>query len=333
MMAALLLPVAAWADDAPSVLVQTIMPQRGSLPDTVTAYGAAEPAIDASMTLSIQSEGRVLDLAVTPGERVHAGDRLMDFAPSAQTISAYQRAVSALELAHRTRSHTAELLKQQLATRDQMAQAEKSVLDAQAALDALQHEGGGKTIATIKAPFNGIVTAIPVARGDRTAPGAPLLNLTRADGLIVTVGIEPADRERLHEGDAARLQPLTGADDATNGKVIRIDGMLNAKTRLIDADISAPPNAIVGEAFHAVITIGTFDGWLAPRAAVLTDAKGAYLFQVAAGKAVRVDVKILGRDGVTDAVAGPIDPQRSLVIEGNYQLSDGMAVRQGKPPS
>ena len=59
---------------------------------------------------------------------------------------------------------------------------------------------------------------------------------------------------------ASTLVSVGSTLDATNGKVIRIDGMLNAKTRLIDADISAPPNAIVGEAFHAVITIGTFEG-------------------------------------------------------------------------
>lgn len=324
--------VPALAARVPSVLVQTAMPRRGSLPETVTAYGSAAPAVGASMRLSRPRAGRVLAIAVTPGERVQAGQRLLDFAPSAQALSAYQQAVSALALARRTRADTAELLKQRLATRGQMAQAEASVRDAEAALAAQQREGGGRASVAITAPFAGIVTAIPVVQGDRTAPGAALVTLVRAGGLVATVGIEPADRARLRPGDAARLEPLAGGT-AIDGRVIRVSGMIDPKTRLVDTDISLPPGALAGEAFRAVITVGTFTGWLVPRDAVLSDAQGAYLFQLAAGRAVRVAVTRRGTVGAITVVAGPIDPRRPLVTAGNYQLSDGMAVRQGRPPS
>lgn len=327
----LVIGAAAWAGEAPSVLVQTVMPHRGLLPAKVTAYGTAGPAIDGSMTLSVPNEGRVIDLSVTPGEVVHAGDKLVDFVPSAQAISAYRQAVAALLLARQSRGHTIELFRQQLATRDQVEQADKAITDAQVTLDALQHEAGGKSVISIRAPFDGIVTAVPVALGDRTPPGSPLVNLMRADGLVVTVGIEPSDRARVRKGDKARLEPLTGNDEAIDGTVLRVDGLVNAKTRLIDADISLPPGALPGEAFRAVIAVGAFDGWLVPSDSVLTDDKGPYLLQVADQKAVRVAVKPLGTDGDTAAVNGAIDPQRPVVVQGNYQLSDGMAVRRGKP--
>ena len=50
------------------------------VPDLVTAYGTAAPALDGGMTLSLQQDGRVLAIAVTPGETVHAGERLLDLA-------------------------------------------------------------------------------------------------------------------------------------------------------------------------------------------------------------------------------------------------------------
>jgi len=67
----------AFATGTPSVLVWTQTPVRGSIPDTITAYGTAVPATNGGMTLSVQADGRVLQLFVTPGEAVHAGQRLL----------------------------------------------------------------------------------------------------------------------------------------------------------------------------------------------------------------------------------------------------------------
>lgn len=323
----LVLPGLAHAADDPSVLVQTKPAEQGSLPDIVQAYGTAGPALDGGMTISLQQEGLVAAIAVTPGETVQRGQRLVDFGESAAAASAYQQAVSALALARTERVHTAQLLAQQLATRDQLAQANKAISDAQAALDALKREGAGQPVQTLTAPFDGIVSAIRVAQGDRVQPGAPLLTLTRLDGLVVTVGIEPSDRTKVRPGQPVALQPLSGGT-ALAGKVLRVDGVLNAKTRQIDTDLSVPPGSVIsGDAFRADIIVGQLTGWIVPHDAVLTDDKGAYIFQVASDKAVRVDVTLAGSQGDSDAVNGNLDAHRPVVVQGNYQLSDGMAVR------
>ena len=283
------------------------------------------------MTLSLPQEGRVLGISVTPGEQVRKGDRLIAFGASAAASSTYQQAVSALALARTQRDHTAQLLGQQLATRDQLAQADKALSDAQSTLDALRRQGAGQATQDLTAPFDGIVAAVPVAVGDRLQPGAPLLTLTRLDGLVVTVGIEPASRSRIAPGQPVQLQPLAGGA-ALDGRVLRIDGVLNGKTRLVDADIAIPVGAVLsGEAFRAAITVGQLTGWLAPHAAVLTSAQGAAVFQVNGDKAVRVAVQVTGQSGDTDVVAGPLDPARKLVTEGNYQLDDGATVREPAP--
>ncbi len=320
----------ALAADAPSVLVQTIAPKKGVLADTIVAYGTAAAAADGSLTLSIPSDGRVMAIAVTPGEAVQAGARLLDFAASATAVSAYQQAKTALALARQQRQHTAQLLSQQLATRDQLAQAEKAVIDATAALSALQQQGSNRPLQSVTAPFDAIVTAIPVASGDRVPPGAALVTLAREDALVVTAGIQPADRARVLPGAPAALDALSGSGRA-DGQVVRTDSMLNAKSRLVNVLIGKATGLLSGEVYRAVITVGEFHGWLLPRDAVLTDAKGAYVFQVADGKANRVDVTLIGSVGGTTVVEGPLDPAQQLVVAGNYQLSPGIAVRQGNP--
>jgi membrane fusion protein, multidrug efflux system len=313
--------------DPPSIAVQTQPPRQGSVPDVLTVYGTAQPALDGGMTLSFQQEGRVVVIAVTPGETVYEGERLLDFGASPAAMAAYQQAVSALSTARQQRAHTAQLLAQQLATRDQLSQADKSVADAQATLDALRREGGDHGARTLAAPFDGIISAIPVAQGDRVQPGATLMTITRLDGLVVTVGIDPEARGRVHAGEPVHLTALTGSQ-ALEGKVLRLDGVLNPKTRLLDADIAVPAGSVVsGAAYQADITTAELSGWIVPHDAILSDDKGTYLYQVAGAKPSRVAVAVVGSAGTDDVVHGSLDPQLPIVVEGNYQITGDTVVR------
>ncbi len=319
----------AFANDVASVAVQTQEPRRGMVPDIVTAYGMVGPAFNGNMTLSFQQEGRVLAINVTPGEKVKAGARLLEFGASAVAISAYEQAVSAANTAREQRVHTAELLAQRLATHDQLAQADKAVADAQAALEAMKREGADQPRQTLTAPFDGIIAAIPVSQGDRVQPGIALMTITRQDGLVATVGIEPEARFRVHVGDPVELVPLSGKERA-KGRILRVDSVLNPKTRLLNADISVPPGSVVsGAAFKAEITVGNLTGWIIPHDAILRDAQGEYLFQAMETTAARVDVKVVGSTGADDVVEGALDPKRPVIVEGNYQLTDKAAIRQG----
>lgn len=327
LVAVLALPGAALAQK-PSVLVHTQPARQGTLPEIVTAYGSATPAPRGMMTLSLQQQGQVSSVNVTVGQSIRQNETLIDFTASAAERSTYDQAVAALSLANDQRTHALQLMAQHLATRDQLAQADKAVADARAALDALRREGAGETTRTITAPFDGVVSALPVTQGQRVAAGAPLVTVTRQDGLVVTVGVEPGNSAKLQAGQPVALTPLTGGEPV-RGSVARIDGMLNARTRKIDTDIAISPGAaLAGEAFRADITVGQYAGWAMPHDAVLIDEYGAYVFQVNGAKAVRVNVDLLGTDGTTDVVRGPVNPGLPVVVAGNYQLEDGMTVRE-----
>ena len=181
------------------------------------------------------------------------------------------------------------------------------------------------------APFDGIVESLPVVQGDRIAANATLLTLTRTDGLVVTVGVEPAAHGRVRPGQHAHLQALDG-EAALDGRVLRVDGVINPKTRLLDVDVAVPASAVIsGEQFRAEITLGAVAGWLVPHGAVLQDERGFFLFQaVPAGgalKASRVDVRVLGTEGEVDLVDGKLDGARPVVVEGGTQLAAGDPVR------
>ncbi len=318
---------------APSALVTTETPRRGVLPATVTGYGTARPAPGASVALAVQHAGEIARLDVTQGETVAKGAPLLTIAAAPAVVAQLRQARTALALARGERAHTAQLRAQHLATQDQLAQADRAVADATATLEALRREGGGVPVQVLRAPFAGFVAAVAVTQGQLVAANAPLLTLNRQGGLVVTVGIDPAAQAQLRPGQPARLIPLGGG--ATLAGTVRVvSAMIDPRTHLVDTVIDVRAgDPLGGESYRAVIRVGEHAGWIVPRDAVLTDAEGPAVFQVARGHAVRVGVRVLGEHGARSVVAGPVDPKRPLVTTGNYQLSPGMAVRLAPSPA
>lgn len=313
---------------APSVLVATVPARQGSLPEILTAYGSAEPAPNGTSSVSLLRGGQVLALHVAAGQAVRSGDPLLEFGAEPAALATYEQAVSTLEAAKRDREQTAALVGQQLATRAQLAHADKAVADARSTLDALDRAGGGKRSEMIRAPFDAIVASVAVAQGDRLQAAAPLLQLVRRDRLVVAVGVEPAQRGKVMVGAPAHLEPLDGDGDALSGSVASVAGLVDAKTRLVECLIQpADGQLLPGAAYRVGIEIGRYDGWVVPREAVLLDDEGAHLFQADGRKAVQVPVRLLGQSGEEDVVDGAIDPAAPIVASGSYQLTDGTAIR------
>lgn len=327
---ALALPAFA-ADDAAqnaTATVTTIPARQGSLPERIRAWGSAMPGSDAASVLAIQTGGQVTRWHVMAGERVQRGQDLLDFSAAPAAVASYAQASTALGLAREQRARTARLLAQQLATRDQLAQADKAVSDAETTLAALRRQQGDRATITLKAPFDGVVAATTANQGDTLAAGAPLLTLNRADGLVVAVGVEPSVHARLTRGAAVRLTPLDGGE-SVEGSLRRVGAALNPKTRLVDAQIATTAPLLSGAAYRADITVGEWRGWLVPRDAVRGDEGDRHVFQVVGGKAVEVPVVVVGESDDTSVVDGKLDASAAIVTTGATQLEDGMAVREG----
>ena len=331
----------------PSVLVTTEMPRQGTLPRTLTAYGVVQAAPGSSETLSLLRAGQVTRVMAAVGQRVQQGQPLLVVTADPAALATYRQAVAALTLARGERARLAQMLAQQLATRDQLAVADKAVTDAQGNLDLLTRGGGGSAAQTLAAPFDGVVSALLVAPGARIAPQAPLVTVDRSSRLVAAVGIEPGQRGLVAQGQPAQVEPLDGGG-AKQGSVLSVGAMLDPVSRLVPVLVDAMPNGaganaaapstdvagvaaaalLPGGPVRVVVQVGEFRGWLLPRGAVATGAKGAYVFQVAGGKAARVDVQVTGTVGDTTVAAGPLDPKRPVVVTGNAQLQDGAAVRE-----
>jgi RND family efflux transporter MFP subunit len=335
----LLLAGAAFADeeqpsDAGSVLVTTIAPQQGSLRQPVNAFGTVQPAPAGAAVVASLHAAQVMNLRVVQGQSVQKGEPLLDLGAEPSAVLAYAQAKSDLDLAQAELARTRELVKQRLATSSQLDQAQKAVRDAEATLKAREREGGGQAVETIASPISGVVSTLAVSNGDHVQPGATLIDLARSDALVGLLGVTPDEQIRLKPGQSVALVDLDRPDAPIAAKLASVGGMADPKTGLFTV-VAMPADAgsgklVAGAHLRAKIDTDPVNGWIVPRDAVLSDDKGPYVFQVAGGKAVRVGVSIVGGSEDQLAIAGQLDPAKKIVVAGNYQLSDGMAVREAE---
>jgi RND family efflux transporter MFP subunit len=313
---------------APSVLVTAVPLQPGSLAQTLTAYGAIQSSPSAVLAIAAHANDTVQALFVHEGDRIPTGAPLLSLTPSAQTIATYKQAQSAAHDARAQVARTRKLLAQHLATVQDLANAQKTDTDAQSALEALKAQGGDSPV-TLRAPFPAIVTRLAVSSGSSVTPGTAMIELTRVAGLVLRVGVIPDEARRVHPGDPVQITSLKN-EPAQSGSVSRIAGAVDAASGLIPIDIAlATDHLFPGETARAVITIGQARGYVVPHAAILADDQGApYVVQADGTKARKVKVHIEAAQGNQVAVRGEgLNAHQALVLSGNYQLDDGMALR------
>jgi RND family efflux transporter MFP subunit len=245
--------------------------------------------------------------------------------------------VDTAALASREWARQKQLMVARLATQSQVDAAEKALRDAQGTVTALDEQGGGGT-RMLSAPFDGVVTNVAALQGDRVQAGVAVLQVARTDFLRVVIGIEPADRARVQVGTRVALRPIVGPAASAPQIDLKISAMqdaLDSKTQQVGAVALLPrgvaTHLVPGMKVSAQLQIGAVRAVALPRNAVLTDERGDYVYQVSGGKAHRVQVRRTLDNGTLVAIDGLADARLPVVVEGNYELQDGMAVAEAKP--
>ncbi len=206
-------------------------------------------------TLAAQVPGAVLELAVKVGDRVQAGQLLLriDARSADQGAAAsdaqVQAARAALDVATREYTRQQKLREKQYISQGALDQAEAQFKATRAQVAAqVAQAGAARTqtgLHTVRAPYAGVVSDVPVQLGDMAMPGRALVTLYDPAALRVTValpqsvsgtlgGLQGAPGEALRielPGLAAaaqwpvpqRVQLLPTVDAATHTQLLRAD--------------------------------------------------------------------------------------------------------------
>jgi RND family efflux transporter MFP subunit len=317
------------------VEVGTAMPVRQTFHAQVAAFGQLAADSRNALSLSLPQAGEITATEAIAGQRVKRGAALLELATDPATRSAYLQARSAVKVARDDLARTTRLQAQKLATNAQLDVARKALADAQATLDAQAQLGGAQPVVMLRAPSDGVVTALDVQRGQRVAAGTALLRFTPDAALAAQLGIDPGAAAEVHIGMPVTLEPVYAAHRAPplHAAVAMVGGAVDPQTHLVDvvATLDEKPPLPAGTALSASITTTPISAWAVPRNALQSDEQGDFVLQIEDGKAKRVDVKVLAPNGSPVGVEGALDARAPVITLGSYEVSDGDPVRASAP--
>ena len=325
-------PAVAHADGQPSALVETAPLRKEAVTFNLSGYGTVFSDPGSTVNFSLPRSGQVTHLDVAAGQAVRRGATLFGFATDPVAANGYAQAESALQMAQSEFEHVNRLYAKQLATNAQLALARKALSDAQSAVHAQKKLGAGITQEAVKASFDGVVTALFAFPGDRLQAGKTVLQIARRNASTARIGMQPEDAQKIKAGMTVWLFPVFGKYDKLQGSVREVRGMIDPQTHLVDVIVSigrkGDPVLLQGMKLRGEIEIPAGEAWVVPRSAVLTGGQGAYIFQDDRGRARRVKVTAT-ENGEMTAIQGKFDPGLPVIVLGNYELQDGMRLREG----
>jgi membrane fusion protein, multidrug efflux system len=322
---------AAAAQQEPSALVQLATAEQGTLHPSIGAYGtvAADPAYVAAIALP--RDGVITSVSVRAGQVVNVGQPVVTFDTAPSALASYQQAQSAVTLAQQDLAHTQELYKQQLATNNQVAAAQKNLADAEAQLRVQTQIGAERQSQILNATAAGIVMAINAAPGERVAANTVVASIAPRDRLILNLGLEPEDALQVQVAADVSLHSPQSARITFNGKIQSVDALMDPKSRLVNAVANIPQDVaaklILGMVMEGVVQLPEKLGTIVPHSALSTGPNGASVFVVTNGVAHRRDVEVAMETDGRALIANGIMAGEAVVVGGNAGLAEGMRVR------
>ena len=184
----------------------------------------------------------------------------------------------------------------------------------------------------------GVVSKVDVQPGQTVPAGGSLLEITAGNQVEISLNVDPDDVSYLKPGQAVQLNAVNDSSAAPiAGQIRTIVRRIDPATRLASVLVSMPPDAhwMLETFVRGQIVKNSEKALLVLRDAVLPDEGGeSVLFTVRDGHAVNHKVKLgLENDHDAQIVSDDVKEGDNVVVVGNYELEDGMAVKiEGAAP-
>ncbi|HEY3919261.1 MAG TPA: efflux RND transporter periplasmic adaptor subunit [Stellaceae bacterium] len=312
--------------------VQTATATMSPAARDIRLLGDARPYLTA--TLFAKVSGYVKTVSVDKGDQVKAGQVLAEI-ESAETDAQYDAAIADLDNKKKLAARDRDLL-----TRGNVAvqQAQTSQTNMLMAEQAVRNLASLKSYETIRAPFDGTITARFADPGallqsatSSQSSALPVLTVSDNAKLRIGVYVEQRDVTYVHVGDPA---DVTDASDATRriaAKISRTDGALDPKTRTlyVEIDIDNTGNFLIPGSFaYVTLHLPVKSYPQLPVTALIMRGGKSYVAGVTDdGKVKLRGVTLAGTDGATFTVADGVRAGDRVAINLPNEIGDGDPVQ------
>ena len=321
---------------APAVTVT--VPGRTQVGKTISASGPLAARRDQPVGIAGQG-GRVTRVLVDAGSWVRAGqvlavvDRSVQAQQAAQLAAQVDAARAQAALAQSNYERAAALQGRGFISKAEI-DAKRSARDAANAQVRVAQAQLGATRAQIgqlnvTAPASGLVLERNVELGQIVSPGSgALFRIAEGGAMEMRAQLSQQDLTSVRVGMPAQVTPV-GAERSYTGSVWQVEPVIDPQSRLGEVRIAVPYDSSIrpGGFAEAKISAGATTAPLLPQSAVLSDAKGNYVYVVNGKNEVeRRDIRVgtVSDEGVT--IASGLSGGEAVVVSAGPFLNPGQKV-------
>ncbi len=324
--------------EPPPVPVQVAIVEKKMVSDQISLIGTAEAI--AMSTVAAEVSGVVESFPVKEGDYVKKGDLLARLrsinlelrlkgaiAEKGQIAANLQNAQKELSRVSKLRdTKSIAETKYDVALFAHRALSKK-LQQKDAEIEQLEYEIKQKKVVS---PFSGFVAKEHTQVGEWVSSGGAVVTLLDLEQVQITVDLPERYAVMLSPNGEAKVIIKSISNDVLRGRIYAIipQGDPDSRTFPVKIHLSNPEFKIKS-GMEALVTFdleAKKSALLIPKDAVVTAGNDRLVFYVADGKALPVNVKILGDYDGDVAVEGNLIPGNQVIIRGNERLRPGQPV-------
>jgi RND family efflux transporter MFP subunit len=319
-------------DAAPPAVVDadTAVARTQAFPQIVQAIGVVAPHPGRFAALSAPAPTRVARIFVAAGQRVRAGDPLVEL-ERAPFDAAARSADAALTSAQRAYDRAVRLVQAGILAQKDSEQAAADLAQAQVAAVTAQR---AQQLATLRAPLGGVVTRMSAVLGASVDPSVPLVEVADLSALDLVFNVSSAEAATVREGDSVSVTASSGGAGGQalgSGSVTAVGAAVDSVSRAVAvrARIARPDRALrIGETVYGrIVTAVHPRAVVVPVNALVPDGEGYRVFVVdSAGIAHARPVTVGARTEALAEIVSGLTAGETVVTRGAYGVEDGARI-------
>jgi RND family efflux transporter MFP subunit len=292
-------------------------------------YGTVKS--DQSVTLYPESAGRIQRVLVRSGQKVSAGQVLVELDNSVMQ-SSLAEIKTQLDLAQTLFDKQKRLWDQGIGSEVQYLQVKTQLEGLQKRLATAQKQAA---MASLRAPFAGTVDELFLKAGEYAAPGMAVARLVSSGGLRLELDVPETYITRLKVGQKIALN-FNSIGLQTSASISQVGDFISADSRTFKVNVSLPANGQIKPNMMASAQVVDYSSTgiiTVPSRLILQDSKGAnytYLFVPAKnglGKVERRDLQLGVSNNDATEVLGGLSLEEQIIDRGIRSVQTGETVK------
>lgn len=297
---------------------------EGLVNDKLTAIGTGQ----AARTVSVRTlvSGQIAEIPVRPGSKVERGDVLIQL-DAAEAELAVERARLTVNDARARAERLQSLVASRAVSSVEADQAQNALEAAEVALRQAELELSRRTVT---APISGSLGILAVNTGDYVTSQTEIASIDDRSEILIEFFVPERFTAGMEIGKKVTASAVSRPGEVFDGEISAVDNRVDeaSRTLRVRARITNDDDTLrAGMSFE--VSVG-FEGERWPAVdplAIQWDSTGAYVWQIADGKAQRVDVAIIQRNSDSVLVRADLVAGDEVVTEGVQSVRPGSAVR------